>query len=89
MAEVQVLTTQTECKRCANREDNRETRRKCDQEDLDRLLESMQRLNFIARSLWEMKGFDEVELGTVSIMIRNESEHIFEIMGNLSDRLGE
>ena len=74
---------------CANCDCNRETRRKCDQADLDSLLESIQRLNFVSRALWEMKDFDEVELGTVSIMIRKESDCIFELMGNLSDRLGE
>jgi hypothetical protein len=89
MAEEQVLTNGVECKRCANRESNREARRKCDQEDLDKLLEITQRLKFIARTMWEMKEFDQVELGTVSLMIGREADDVFEILGSLETRLGE
>ena len=83
------LTMETTCPRCANREQNREARRGCDQADLDKLLETMQRLRLIARTLWEMKGFDEVELGTISLMIGREADDLFEIMGSLETRLGE
>lgn len=89
MAEVAVLTNGVECKRCANREDNREARRQCDQADLDLLLESTQRLKLIGRTLWEFDTFDKEERGTVAIMLNKEVDHIFEIMGSLECRLGE
>jgi hypothetical protein len=97
MAEVQVLAAQAERKAemcvgnrsCANCDSNRETRRKVDQEDLDRLLESVNRLKFMGRTLWEFEDFDKEERGTLAIMLRQEADHIFEIMENLSDRLGE
>ncbi len=89
MAEVQVLAQESNCKRCENRESNRESRRKCDQEDLDLLLESTQRLKFMGRTLWEFDSFDKEERGTLAILINKEADHLFEIMENLSDRLGE
>lgn len=89
MAEEQVLTNGVECKRCANRDENRETRRKCDQEDLDQLLESVNRMKFMGRTLWEFDSFDKEERGTLAIMLQREANHIFELMENLSDRLGE
>ncbi len=78
-----------ECKRCENRESNREARRKCDQADLDLLIESVQRLKLIGRTLWEFETFDKEERGTVAIMLNKEADHIFEVMGSLETRLGE
>lgn len=89
MGATAVLTNGVECKRCANRDDNRETRRQCDQKDLDELLESVNRLKLIGRTLWEFETFDKEERGTVAIMLNKEADHVFEIMENLSDRLGE
>ena len=89
MAEVAVLTNGVECKRCENRESNRESRRKCDQADLDLLVESVQRLKLIGRTLWEFEDFDKEERGTVAIMLNKEADHIFEVMGSLETRLGE
>ncbi len=89
MAEEQVLTNVVECKRCANLDSNRETRKKCDQADLDQLLECVGRIKFMGRTLWEFEDFDREERGTLAIMLNKEADHIFEIMGNLSDRLGE
>jgi len=74
---------------CANCDSNRETRRQCDQADLDQLLESVNRLKLIGRTLWEFETFDKEERGTVAIMLNREADHLFEIMENLSDRLGE
>ena len=84
-----VLNDITECKRCENRESNRESRRQCDQADLDQLLESVQRLKLIGRTLWEFDSFDKEERGTVAIMLNREADQIFEIMGGLETRLGE
>lgn len=97
MAEEQVLTAQAESKvetcignrSCANCDSNRETRRKVDQEDLDRLLESVNRLKFMGRTLWEFEDFDKEERGTLGIMLNKEADHLFEIMCNLETRLGE
>lgn len=89
MAEVAVLTNGVECKRCENRESNREARRQCDQADLDQLLESVNRIKLIGRTLWEFDSFDKEERGTVAIMLNREADQIFEIMGSLETRLGE
>lgn len=89
MAEVAVLANGVECKRCENRESNREARRQCDQADLDQLLESVNRIKLIGRALWELEDFDKEERGTVAIMLNKEADHIFEVMGSLECRLGE
>lgn len=83
------ILMETTCERCLNRESNREARRQCDQHDLDEILESVNRLKFIARTLWELDGLDREEKGTVSIMLRTEAEKLFETMCNLETRLGE
>jgi len=74
---------------CANCDSNSKTRQKLDQADLDQLLECTGRLKLVGRMSWEMDGFDKEELGTVAIMLNKEADHIFEIMENLSTRLGE
>jgi hypothetical protein len=74
---------------CANCDSNRESRRKCDQADLDQLLECMGRLKLVGRTLWEFETFDREERGTVAIMLNKEADNIFEIMGSLETRLGE
>ena len=43
----------------------------------------------LGRTLWEFETFDKEERGTVAIMLNKEADHVFEIMENLSDRLGE
>ncbi len=74
---------------CANCDSNRESRRQCDQADLDQLLESVNRIKLIGRTLWEFETFDKEERGTVAIMLNREADHLFEIMGSLECRLGE
>jgi hypothetical protein len=73
---------------CANCDNNSKTREKLDQADLDELLESVNRLKLIGRTLWEFDSFDKEERGTVAIMLRREADQIFETMENLSARLG-
>ncbi|MDO9582703.1 MAG: hypothetical protein Q7J24_06295 [Desulfomicrobium sp.] len=74
---------------CANCDSNSKTRMELDQADLDLLLESVNRLKLIGRTLWEFETFDKEERGTVAIMLNKEADHIFEVMGNLETRLGE
>lgn len=88
MAEVAVLTSGAECKRCECQDSNSRTRKELDQKDLDELLESVQRLKLIGRTLWEFDGFDKEERGTVAIMLRREADQIFETMSSLETRLG-
>jgi lipoate synthase len=73
---------------CANCDSNSESREKLDQKDLDELLESVNRLKLIGRTLWEFETFDKEERGTVAIMLNREAEQIFATMENLSARLG-
>ncbi len=73
---------------CANCDNNSKTRMELDQKDLDELLESVNRLKLIGRTLWEFEDFDKEERGTVAIMLRREADQIFETMENLSARLG-
>ena len=73
---------------CANCDSNTKTRMELDQKDLDELLESVNRLKIIGRTLWEFETFDKEERGTVAIMLNREADQIFETMENLSARLG-
>ena len=73
---------------CVNCDSNSKTRQKLDQSDLDELLECTGRLKLVGRMFWEMDGFDKEELGTVAIILNKEADHIFELMENLSVRLG-
>lgn len=73
---------------CANCDNNRNLRKDLDQKDLDELLESVNRLKLIGRTLWEFETFDKEERGTVAIMVNREADQIFETMENLSARLG-
>lgn len=73
---------------CANCDSNSKSREKLDQADLDQLLESVNRLKLIGRTLWEFETFDKEERGTVAIMLNREADQIFETMENLSARLG-
>ena len=79
----------TTCTRCANREANREARRKCDQHDLDELTEIVGRLNLISKMLNQVDDLDEVERGTLARMIGNEADGIFTLIETFETRLGE
>lgn len=90
MTEAAVLTQSFECKRCVQTAENSECRRQCDQSDLDLLLETAGRLRFIARALKDLNGgLDEVDAGTVAMMIEREASEIFKILESLETRLGE
>ena len=73
---------------CANCDSNSKTREKLDQADLDELVETVGRLKLIGRTLWEFETFDKEERGTAALMLNREADQIFEIMENLSARLG-
>ncbi len=73
---------------CENCDNNSKIRMELDQKDLDELLESVNRLKLIGRTLWEFETFDKEERGTVAIMLNREADQIFETMENLSARLG-
>ncbi len=88
MAEEQVLVGGENCKACEAQESNRQSRKKLDQNDLGLLLESVQRLTLIGRTLWEFDELDKVERGTISVMLKREADHIFETMCSLEARLG-
>ena len=79
----------TTCERCLNREDNRESRRRCDQHDLDELTEIVGRLKLISKFVNEVDGLDDVELGTLARMIGNEADGIFTLIETFETRLGE
>ncbi len=84
-----VATCSTERTRCANREANREARRKCDQHDLDELTEIGSRLNLIGKMLAQVDDLDQVERGTLARMIGNEADGIFTLIETFETRLGE
>lgn len=77
------------CPRCANREQNREARRQCDQHDLDELTEIMSRLKLIAKMVSQVEDLDDVERGTLARMIGNEADGIFALIETFETRLGE
>lgn len=88
MAEEQVLVGGENCKACEAQESNRQSRRKLDQNDLNLLSESVQRITLIGRTLWEFDEMNEVERGTISVMLKREADHIFETVCSLEARLG-
>lgn len=56
------------------------------QESIDQLTESVQRIRIIGRMLLEM-DLDKVERGTLAIMLTNESDNIFMSSVALEERM--
>lgn len=59
------------------------------QESIDLLTESIQRIKLLSKMLWQVDGLDKVELGTLSIMLSNEADNLYMTTATLELRLGE
>lgn len=62
---------------------------KAHQAHLDELTEIASRLSLISKLLNQSDGLDDVELGTLSRMIANETAGVFEIIEALETGTGE
>ena len=88
MGESAVKISGVECKRCENQTSNSETRRQCDQTDLDLILESINRVKLVSKMLWEFDEIDKIERGTISLLLDRECQHMDETRESLECRLG-
>jgi hypothetical protein len=47
------------------------------QDKLDIVVENLQRINLVGRMLWELDDLDKVERGSLAIMLKRETDEIF------------
>ena len=59
------------------------------QESIDLLTESIQRIKLLSKMLWQVDGMDKVELGTLSVMLSNEADNLYTTTATLELQLAE
>jgi hypothetical protein len=59
------------------------------QESIDLLTESIQRIKLLSKMLWQVDGLDKVELGTLAVMLSNEADNLYTTTATLELQLAE
>lgn len=87
MGEDQVMTEAVECKECEIRKAETAARNESEDNDRSALLEIGQQLHLAFRMLWEFKQIDDVECGTIGLMIEKQADRLLEIASSMESRM--